>query len=162
MTADYGYGDIDESGCCTKCGAQRQVGDYPMCPHGYGAGNTRAVVDDIPGGMVIENLGRDPVKVYSHTERRAIMNARGLEEFVRHAPIPGTDKSPYTTDWSKGSIDAYTLEAARYLVENRMRGNKQDPDAAWAEGVVQNRFSVAGNRQQTREVMRIIADATSK
>lgn len=72
--------------------------------------------DDIPGGMLLENLGPHPVRVYSHTERRRLMQERGLEEYIRHTPVPGTDKSPHTTDWSKGSIDAKTMENAAVLV----------------------------------------------
>lgn len=56
--------------------------------------------DEIPGGVWIENLGPKPVKVYSHSERRDLMRAAGVEEFVRHQPVPGSDKSPHTTRWT--------------------------------------------------------------
>ena len=64
-----------------------------------------------------ENLGPEPVHVRSHAQRRRLMLASGREEFVRHTGVPGTDKSPHTTDWSKGSIDAQTLENAKLLLE---------------------------------------------
>lgn len=90
----------------------------------------RAVsTDEIPGGMWIENLGKYPIKVYSHTDRLRIARDRGLVEFVRHQPLQGGDKSPHTTDWSKGSIDPYTLAAAAALVRDRSGGpNHSDSD----------------------------------
>ena len=69
---------------CDQCGQPITVGDWPFCPHGRSA--LRAVGDDIPGGMVLENLGHEPVTVYSHTERKAIMRARGLQEQIRWTP----------------------------------------------------------------------------
>lgn len=58
--------------------------------------------DEIPGGLWVENLGKDPVKVYSHSERLAIAKANGLEEFVRHVPEPGSSRSKWTTNWDTG------------------------------------------------------------
>jgi hypothetical protein len=58
--------------------------------------------DSIPGGMVIENLGHTPVKVYSHTERLKIMRDRGLQERIEHVGMPGSDKSPVTQTWDVG------------------------------------------------------------
>jgi hypothetical protein len=58
--------------------------------------------DSIPGGMVIDNLGHKPVKVYSHTERLKLMKERGLQEAVYHVPMPGSDKSPVTQTWDVG------------------------------------------------------------
>lgn len=66
---------------------------------------------------VDHNLGREPVHIRSKSQRRALMAAGGLEEFIRHTPVPGTDKSPYTTDWSKGSMDPQTLANAKALVD---------------------------------------------
>lgn len=85
---------------CDECGAELEVGSYPFCPHGKGSQMVES--DDIPGGMWIENLGPVPVKVYSHTERLAIMRSRGLNEYVRHMGVPGSDKSPHTTNWDVG------------------------------------------------------------
>lgn len=82
---------------CEKCGETLTVGSFPFCPHGRS--NFVAHHDGIPGGLTIENLGHEPVTVYSHSERKAIMKARGLREQVRHVPLPGTDKSPHTTRW---------------------------------------------------------------
>lgn len=55
--------------------------------------------DSIPGGLVIENLGHEPVTVYSHSERRRLMDERGLQEFVRHVGKPGSDRSAHTVRW---------------------------------------------------------------
>jgi hypothetical protein len=102
---------------CDRCGRAIQIGEWPFCPHGVGASAVRADSCD----LVIENLGPTPVRITSEADRRAIMRARGLEEFVRHVPAPGSDRSPYTTDWSRGSIDPYTLAAAQALVSRASR-----------------------------------------
>ena len=72
-------------------------------------------------------MGHEPVTYYSKSERRRLMALNGVEEFVRHQPLKGTDKSPFTSDWSKGSMDPQTLENARLLVE-RQGGPAHDPD----------------------------------
>lgn len=71
--------------------------------------------DEYPGGRVIENLGHLPVVVYSRSELTRIARARGLESFVRHTPLPGTDKSPHTTSWAASS--PWMIEQARLLLE---------------------------------------------
>ena len=71
--------------------------------------------DEYPGGKTFENLGHEPVTVYSRSELRRELKTRGLEECVRHVPVPGTDKSPHTTSWDVPS--AYTLEQAKLLLE---------------------------------------------
>lgn len=81
---------------CDKCGSAVEVVYRP---------NHRTYSqDDIPGGLVIENLGREPVTVYSHTERLALAKERGLQEFIRHAPDPGSSRSKWTTNWDVGPI----------------------------------------------------------
>lgn len=65
---------------CDRCRTVVLIGDWPFCPHGRGT--YTAIPDDIPGGLVIENLGPDPITVYSHTQRRRIMCDRGLREVV--------------------------------------------------------------------------------
>lgn len=92
---------------CPTCNAILQIGDWPWCPHGRGT--YAAIADDIPGGLTIENLGPEPVTVYSHSQRRRIMKARGLREAVRHI-----DGSPHTQSWSAGC--STTLDNGRILV----------------------------------------------
>lgn len=103
---------------CPSCRRWTDIGDWPWCPHGKPT-VYEYFPDEIPGGMVIENLGRHPVTVYSHSERRALMKARGLEEYIRHAPLPGSDKSAHTTRWS--TVDAKTLENAAILVSRQSK-----------------------------------------
>lgn len=78
---------------------------HPPCPACGGMTERRwrrlgIIRDEIPGGQWIENLGHEPVKVYSQSELKAKAAERGLELRVKHVPVPGTDKSPYTTSWS--------------------------------------------------------------
>lgn len=106
------------SDVCSACGHVFAVGDFPFCPHQRGS---QAVIGDdrFIGGMTLENLDHDPVTVYSRSELKREMDARGLQSFVRHMPLKGTDKSPHTTDWSKGSIDPQTLANAKALVSRQ-------------------------------------------
>lgn len=71
--------------------------------------------DEFIGGLTLENIGDQPVTVYSRSELKRELNARGLEECVRHVPVPGTDSSPFTTRWDVPS--QYTLDQAKALLE---------------------------------------------
>lgn len=66
---------------------------------------------------VDHNLGKEPIRIRSKSERRRIMAERGLEEFIRHTPVPGTDKSPHTISWD--TMDPVTMENARILVSRQ-------------------------------------------
>lgn len=114
MTTDYGYNDVVD-GCCSRCGHRFVSGDYPFCPHGQSF--AAIVKDEIPGGVWVENLGKQPVKVYSQSERRALAAAAGLEECVKWSG-PGDQ---HVSRWA--GIDPQTMENARVLVSRH-----QPPD----------------------------------
>ncbi len=86
---------------CEKCGAELQVGDWPLCGgrHSHGRPSFKVFQDSIPGGLWIENMGPTPVKVYSKSEKRFEMEKRGLVESVRHIGEQGSDKSRHTSRW---------------------------------------------------------------
>jgi len=67
------------------------------------------ISDSIPGGQLIENLGPEPVRVYSETERRQIMRERGLVDYVRHR-----EGSPLTSNWN--TVSAESIKNATELV----------------------------------------------
>lgn len=113
---------------CPCCGHEIAIGDWPFCPdHTPGTSNARQ--DAFIGGLTLENLGPTPVTVYSRSELRRELRARGLEECIRHVPVPGSDKSPHTTNWSAPS--AYALEQAKVLAERQAhtKGTNTPPDA---------------------------------
>lgn len=70
----------------------------------YRPNGGRTFQDDIPGGMWVENLGPTPVKVYSHSERLNLAKQRGLQEFVRHTPTPGSSRSKWTSNMDTGGV----------------------------------------------------------
>lgn len=72
----------------------------------------KVVPDEIPGGLVQENGFRDPQRFYSWSSLHAALAAKGLEIRVKHVPVPGTDKSPHTTNWAAISPDTLTQAAA--------------------------------------------------
>jgi hypothetical protein len=107
-----------DQGCTALCVGRRSLDPalyvHPPCPECGGATERRwkrvgMIGDEIPGGQWIENLGDTPVKVYSKSELKAEAAARGLELRVKHAPLPGTDKSAHTTRWT--AAPAMTLPA---------------------------------------------------
>ena len=102
---------------CTSCHLAMHPGDWPWCPHGRPSYTN--VTDEIPGGLWVENLGPQPVQVFSHSERLRIAKSRGLEEVIRH--IPG---SPHTRSWA--TMDPYTLEQARVLAERQATSTVRD------------------------------------
>jgi len=86
-------------------------------------GRTAAVRDDHwPGGRTFENLGHEPVTVFSRSELKREMQARGLQECVRHVPTPGSDRSPFTENWA-ATISPYSIEEAKRLVERVTGGD---------------------------------------
>ena len=117
----------DERATCSKCGTEYAISEWPWCPHGKPS--QIVIPDDIPGGETVENMGHEPVTYYSKSERRRLMKEHGVEEFVRHQPTKGSDKSPYTVSWDKGSIDAQTLQNAADLLDpaRRRRSSGADP-----------------------------------
>lgn len=82
--------------------------EQPPCPACQGeteryypiGGRTHGVLpDEFVGGLTLENLGHEPVTVYSRSELKREMDRRGLQHMVRHTPLPGSDKSPHTSRW---------------------------------------------------------------
>lgn len=81
--------------------------------------------DEIPGGMWLENYGPEPVKVYSHSERRALMRTIQydkttgqpyiLTEKDNFAPMPGTDRDAQGIPNPNGYRD---LSAAAIIARN--------------------------------------------
>lgn len=86
--------------------------------------------DEIPGGQVFENYGRDPIKFYSHSERRLYMKQHGLHERETFAPMPGTDKDPQGIPNPKGYVDEYTLNAAAELIKRNGGAKGNDADTS--------------------------------
>lgn len=134
---------------CEECGAELRIGDFPIChgdPTRHAPGLSRVNGDECD--VIQENGFRHPTRFTSKTALARALAEKGLEMRVRHVPIPGTDKSPHTTDWSKGSIDPYTLESARILSERNgaAKGTKVDESAdlsGW-ESALGRAFQEAG------------------
>ena len=113
---------------CTVCGLPIEVGDYPCItvarPHQRGING--AIGDECD--IWQENGFRHPRHFSHKSELTRALAAVGKEITVRHRPLPGTDKSPFTTDWSKGSIDAQTLDNARVLMSRNGTAEGNDPE----------------------------------
>lgn len=94
---------------CDRCGVTLAIGDYPFCPHGRGVHASHG--DELD--YWDHNLGKAPIHIRSKAQRKALMQAQGLEEKVRH--VPG---SKHTMDWS-ARMDPYTLANAKILAERQ-------------------------------------------
>lgn len=115
---------------CEKCQKPLHVGDFPFCPH-EATSATTVIGDELD--YVDHNLGAEPVHITSREQRKRLMAERGLVEAVRHVPVPGSDRSPHTTNWAAGCVD---LEAAAALV-SRMGApvREKTPETADRSGV---------------------------
>ena len=69
---------------CPKCGQELRVGDFPFCPHGYGVMRVNGDECD----YIDHNLGREPIRIRSWSQRRALMAAAGLQDFAYDVPVP--------------------------------------------------------------------------
>lgn len=96
---------------CPTCGWSREdvfshrFDSIERCPNGHETeklftARVGVIGDEIPGGMTLENLGNKPVTVYSRSELKREMAARGLQPAVRHVGLQGSDKSPHTSRWT--------------------------------------------------------------
>lgn len=88
-------GDVREYVCrpfqdppCVVCGGETSTTYLP--------GSYNFVSDEFVGGRVFENLGHEPMKLYSKSELKNVMAERGLIEKVEHKTVAGTDKSEHT------------------------------------------------------------------
>lgn len=121
---------------CDTCGVILQVGMHPFCPHDGGA--PAAFKDGIPGGIVCENYGPNPMRFDSHTERRAYMKAHGLQEKEKFCPMPGTDIDPAGIPNPKGFVDPQTLANGAALILRQQQGREFD---GIADGVLGGFYS---------------------
>lgn len=127
---------------CDKCGMNLTslhevfgVPPWPFCPHGPtkqgSAERSSYVQDQIPGGLVLNNYGPEPITVHSHSEARAIAASRGLTYLEKFSPMPGTDIDPAGIPNPAGYMDPVTLANGAELI---LRGSKAvDEDKAFAE-----------------------------
>lgn len=64
---------------CERCGVELHLGDYPFCPHGTPAPNSRAQEVTWPGGKVFENGFHEPRRFYSPAEYHAALAQNGFK-----------------------------------------------------------------------------------
>lgn len=83
--------------------------------------------DSIPGGMLVKhgicNPDGTPRRYDSYSEMRRVAKEMGLQNVVRHAPLPGTDKSKHTQQWVAAPVITEEERTARWWEhEAHMRG----------------------------------------
>lgn len=82
----------DRDGICPACGARTDR---------VFRGRSPAVIPDTFARPVVDDMMTKQTQVFhSRSERNAAMKRHGVTEHVRHAPVPGTDKSKHTTRWT--------------------------------------------------------------
>ena len=86
---------------CDRCYKPLEVGEHGLykCPFEPRPASFIVQPDGIPGGLVVENLDRNPITVYSRSQLKHEMDARGVRPMVRHVGDPGSDKSKNTSRW---------------------------------------------------------------
>lgn len=100
---------------CEHCGRTVVIGEWPFCPHGTPSGNAIETNEQFIGGLTLENLGPDPVTVYSRTEFKQAMLTANVEQRIKW--VPG-DK--HLQNWGT-YIDPQTLDNARVLLTRNAR-----------------------------------------
>lgn len=123
---------------CERCGVNLTlravamgVPVWPFCPHGVTKQEpTRSayVQDQIPGGLVLNNYGPQPITVYSHSEARAVAAANGLEYVEKFCPTPGTNIDPAGVANPAGYMDTQTLENGKALLLRGSRGSSKEEE----------------------------------
>ena len=113
---------------CESCGQSYSAGQWYRCPHeplrsGRGADVTW------PGGKTFENLADQPVTFYSKSEYTRYLKTHRIEEFVRHVPVPGSDKSPHTTSWA--AVSQETLDGAKAMLERVGKASASPEPQTW-------------------------------
>ena len=107
---------------CERCGQAMRVGEWPFCPHGVGHNSVLSDECD----FMVENGFPEPRRFTSKADHRRALAEQGFELGVRHVPLQGSDRSPYTTDWSK-CTDPQTLANAAILVARNGTAKGRDP-----------------------------------
>lgn len=102
---------------CEHCGEELTVGAWPWCPHGEPHGNAIETNEAFIGGLTLENLGHDPVTVYSREEYKQAMLKANVDQQIKY--VSGDH---YLQNWG-AFIDPYTMEAARALVSRQGEAN---------------------------------------
>ena len=102
---------------CERCGYELQVGDYPFCKgrwsdHGP-MGQAIETNESFIGGVTLENLGHDPVTVYSREEYKQAMLKANVEQHIKW--VPGDH---YLQNWG-AFIDPKTMANAKALLERQ-------------------------------------------
>lgn len=101
---------------CDRCYQALDSGEHGqgLCPLERRTSNA---VESVtwPGGKTFENLANEPQTFYSRSEYRRYLQTHGIEEFVRHVPVPGSDTSPHTTSWA--AVSQHQLDAAKAMLE---------------------------------------------
>jgi hypothetical protein len=123
--------------CCDICHKELIVGEWPYCPHGVS--HYTAIGDACD--VVQENGFAHPTRFTSKRALDRALAAKDLEIRVRHKPVPGTDKSPHTSDWSRGTVD---LVAAAALCDPARRSRSATSGADGHVGHVPIEWTIRG------------------
>lgn len=99
--------------------------------------------------FVQENGLPHPVRIRSWSEYRRLMKQHGCEQAVRHVGVPGSDKSPHTTNWA--AISPQTLIDAKAMLE-RSAGVRSGPIEEELDTAVESGETGMGIRAGDRSI----------
>lgn len=124
---DVEHVHVEDKTLCPKCGALYGIGDYPFCKGGHRKSEYRVHGDETD--YIDHNLGKEPIRIRSWSERRAIMAARGLQDYSYDVDVPEgiapNVKRP--SQWGKYRI--MDPEYLKWLGERMATGHGQkEPD----------------------------------
>lgn len=142
---------------CDRCFKTLSDGEHGvgLCPLEPRSQRMVIITDDIPGGVTYENYGPKPVTFYSHSQRRAYMEAHGLTQKEKFCPTPGTDKDPAGVQNSRNYVDPYTLANVTELLS---RSKPRSADAVDVGKLIRGTFNIVGEK----DAMAIVEGTNTK
>ena len=128
---------------CDRCYQPASLGEHGigLCP--MEKRRNASAVESVtwPGGKVFENLGNTTQTFYSRSEYQRYLKTHRIEEFVRHVPVPGSDRSPHTTSWA--AVSQTTLDGAKAMLERVGTPTKTEP-RTWIQSMTVTVSDVPG------------------
>jgi hypothetical protein len=118
---------LDARMTCDKCGGQIDIGSFPFCkgnPADHGHGHATVRGDEID--FVQHNGTKEPIRFRSRGEFKRWLKEHNYEVGDSHVPLKGSDKSPYTSDWSR-VYDDYTANNVKELLERAFHQKPSKP-----------------------------------
>ena len=111
--------NVDQAIACPACGATTERAWITKA----------ATVFPDACDFTVTNGTKVPIRFRSRLEHKRWLKEQGFAIDDHHRPLQGTDKSPYTSNWSQ-VYDPYTAANVKELLERAFHAEPSRPDPA--------------------------------